>query len=88
MLCTDEDNNFVVIELKRNRTPDQVVTQVDRYIAWVEKNLAQPGQKARGIIIAKKHSDHVVYSASRKEDIELWTYDLNLSLQPLSPKVG
>ena len=43
---------------------------------------------AGGIIIAKKHSDHVVYSASRKEDIELWTYDLNLSLQPLSPKVG
>ena len=81
ILCNDENNNFVIIELKRNKTPDQVVTQVDRYITWVERNLVQPGQTVRGIIIAKKYSDHVIFSASRKGDIELWTYDLNLSLQ-------
>jgi RecB family endonuclease NucS len=86
ILCTDENNNFVVIELKRNKTPDQVVTQVDRYIAWVERHLAQPGQTVRGIIIAKKHSDLVIYSASRKGDIELWTYELNLALQSALPE--
>lgn len=82
LLCTDEDDNFVVVELKRNRAPDQVVSQLDRYLAWVERNIAAPGQKVRGIIIAKRHSDHVVYSASRKTDIELWTYDLKLTLLP------
>ena len=82
LLCTDEDNNLVVIELKRNRAPDRVVSQLERYLVWVEQNISQPGQTIRGIIIAKKHGDHVVYSASRRADIELWTYDLSLSLVP------
>ena len=82
LLCTDEDNNLVVIELKRNRAPDKVVSQLDRYIAWVERNIAQPGQSVRGIIVARKHSEHVVYSASRHADMELWTYDLKLTLMP------
>ncbi len=82
LLCTDEDNNLVVIELKRNRAPDTTVTQLDRYLAWVERNIAKPGQGVRGIIIARKHGDHVVHSASRKADIELWTYDLTLTLLP------
>lgn len=83
-LCTDENNNLVVIELKRNRAPDKVVSQLDRYLAWVEQNIARPDQSVRGIIIAKKHGDHVAYSASRRGDIELWTYDLRLTLAPKS----
>ena len=31
ILCLDVKNNFVVIELKRNKAPDRVVAQVDRY---------------------------------------------------------
>jgi RecB family endonuclease NucS len=83
LLCTDEDNDLVIIELKRNRAPDKVVSQLDRYIAWVVQNIAKPGQNVRGIIIARKHSEHVVYSASRHADIELWTYDLKLTLCPI-----
>ena len=82
LLCTDQRQNLVVIELKRNRAPDKVVSQLDRYLVWVEQNIAKPGQRVRGIIIAKKHGDHVVYSASRNADIELWTYDLKLTLLP------
>ncbi len=82
LLCTDEDNNLVVIELKRNRAPDRVVSQLERYLVWVEQNISKPGQSVRGIIVAKKHGDHVVYSASRRADIELWTYDLKLSIMP------
>lgn len=82
LLCTDEDNNLVVIELKRNRAPDRVVSQLERYLVWVEQNISKPGQSVRGIIISKKHGDHVVYSASRRADIELWTYDLRLTLVP------
>lgn len=80
ILCLDESNNFVVIELKRNRAADKVIGQVDRYLAWVEQNLVQAEQHVRGIIIAKRHGDHLIYSASRNADIELWTYDLRLSL--------
>lgn len=82
ILCLDDNNNLVVIELKRNRASDTVVSQLERYLVWVEQNLAQPGQSVRGMVIAKKHGNHLVYSASRKDDIELWTYDLKLSLLP------
>jgi RecB family endonuclease NucS len=82
LLCIDENSNLVVIELKRNRAPDRVVSQLDRYLTWVEQNISRPGQSVRGIIIAKKHGDHVIYSVSRRSDIELWTYDLKLTLVP------
>lgn len=80
ILCVDEDDNFVVIELKRNKAPDRVVAQVDRYIAWVEKELAKSEQTVRGIIIAKSFNDHIRYSVSRRSEIELMVFDWRLEL--------
>lgn len=80
ILCTDNNDNFIVIELKRGRAPDKVVAQVDRYIAWVEKNLAQTGQSVRGIVIAKSFNNHLSYSLSRRDEIDLWIYDWQLTL--------
>ena len=79
ILCTDEDSNFVVIELKRNKAPDKVVSQVDRYIAWVEQNLAESSQSVRGVVIAKSFNNHLHYSLSRRDEIELWVYDWQLA---------
>jgi len=50
-LCKNkEDDNFVVIELKKGRKSDDVVGQILRYIGWVKKNLAND-KDVRGIII-------------------------------------
>ena len=62
MLCVDTDGRFVVIELKRNRAPDKVVAQTDRYIAWVTQNMAKPGQAVRGLIICKSFDRHLSYT--------------------------
>jgi len=80
LLCIDDDNNFVVIELKRNKVSDKVVAQVDRYIAWVEENLTKEDQTVRGIVIAKSYNEHLFYSLSRREDISLLCYDWQLNL--------
>ena len=51
-----DSNSFVVIELKKARTSDQVVGQILRYMGWVKKNLCKGGQSVKGIVICR-HSD-------------------------------
>ncbi|HSN74117.1 MAG TPA: endonuclease NucS domain-containing protein [Anaerolineae bacterium] len=80
MLCIDSAGDFVVIELKRNRAPDTVVAQIDRYIAWVENNLAQPNQNVRGVIIAKSQNQHLIHTLAKRPEIELWTYQWLIEL--------
>ena len=79
ILCTDANRNYIVIELKKGRAPDKVVAQIDRYIAWVEQNLVQDDQSVRGIVIAKSFNNHLNYSLSRRNEIDLWVYDWQLT---------
>lgn len=75
ILCLNQTGNFVVIELKRNKAPDKVIAQVDRYIAWVEKNLAKPNQQVRGLVIANTLDKRLAYSLSRRPKIDFWAYN-------------
>ncbi len=52
LLAKDRDGGFVVIELKKGRSNQQVVGQVLSYVGWVKNNLAGKGQKVRGFIVA------------------------------------
>ncbi len=46
------NNEWLIIELKRDRTSDATLGQVQRYMGWVMKNLAEPGDMVNGLIIA------------------------------------
>jgi hypothetical protein len=74
ILCVDRQGDFVVIELKRHRAPDRVVSQIDRYIDWVKRNLAEPGQRVKGLIIAKSLGSRLSHVLSRRRGIRTWTY--------------
>lgn len=78
ILCLDSKENFVVVELKRNKAPDKVIAQVDRYIAWVEKNLAEPGQDVGGLIIANSLDKRLAYALSRRPNIDFWSYSWSM----------
>lgn len=80
-LCLDENGNYVVIELKRGKTSDAVVGQVLRYMHWVRRNLASPGQKVRGIIIAHEVDNALMYAAGGVPDIRVMTYKVDFRLQ-------
>lgn len=51
ILAVDDNNDFVVIELKRAESGYKVVGQILNYMGWVQDKLAQDGQKVRGMII-------------------------------------
>ena len=62
LLAKDENNNYVVIELKKGRSSDRVFGQITRYIGWIKENIAKPNQEVRGIIVGSPIDQKLIYS--------------------------
>ena len=88
LLAIDKNNNYVVIELKVSKGYDRVIGQLLRYVAWIETNQAEPSQKVRGIIIAREISSDLHLAASKIPDVELFEYDLSVSLRKVNKQNG
>jgi endonuclease len=88
ILALDKSSNFVVIELKVSRGYDRVVGQVLRYMAWIAKNLADPNQSVRGVIVAREISEDLLLASSRVPDIELYEYQMSVTLKRVRHSVG
>ncbi|ASS73640.1 hypothetical protein CIG75_00695 [Tumebacillus algifaecis] len=75
LLCVDQFGDFVVIELKNNKTTDQVLGQIARYIGWVKQHLAQ-GKAVHGLIITPQCSEQLRYAASIVPNLYLLEYSI------------
>jgi RecB family endonuclease NucS len=87
ILAIDSNGDFVVIELKVSRGYDRVIGQILRYMAWIEQNQANIGQKVRGIIVARKISEDLMLACSLMANIDLFEYELSLSLKRVHPSI-
>jgi endonuclease len=88
ILAVDSGGAFVVIELKVSRGYDRVVGQLMRYMAWVRKNQAEPGQKVRGIIVARQISEDLLLACSLMADVQLFEYELSLAVKQVDTDSG
>ncbi|MHB8544833.1 MAG: endonuclease NucS domain-containing protein [Leptospirales bacterium] len=84
ILAVDPNNNLVVIELKVSKGYDRVVGQLLRYMAWIIKNQAEPGQKVRGIIAAREISEDLKMACSLLKDVTLYEYRLSIDLTKIN----
>lgn len=84
ILAVDANGALVVIELKVSRGYDRVVGQLMRYMAWIQKNQAEPGQLVRGIIVAREISEDLLLACSLLPNVQLFEYELSLKLNPVS----
>lgn len=84
ILALDKINNYVVIELKVSRGYDRVIGQILRYMAWIEQNQVDPGQKVRGIIIAREITQDLQLAVSKIPDVDLFEYDLSVTLRKIN----
>ncbi|NLF77125.1 MAG: DUF1016 family protein [Chloroflexi bacterium] len=76
--------DFLVVELKRNRSSDAVVGQIMRYMAWVKKHLAAPDEKVFGAIIVQEVDESMRYSLMvAPSTIRLYTYRVEFFLNPV-----
>jgi len=83
ILATDSNNDLAVIELKVSKGYDRVIGQILRYMAWIEKNLAEESQKVRGMIIARQISEDLKLACSKIADVELMEYELSVKIKKL-----
>ncbi len=76
---------WLVVEHKRNQTADATVGQLLRYMGWVRRHLADPGEPVRGLIIAREADKGLRYALSSVSDVDMLQYGVTFSLQPVSP---
>lgn len=88
ILALDSTNNYVVIELKVSRGYDRVVGQLMRYMAWIAKNQAEPGEKVRGIIVAREISEDLKLACTLMVDVQLFEYELSLAVKQVQSEVA
>jgi hypothetical protein len=87
ILAVDIEKRLVVIELKVSRGYDRVVGQLLRYMAWIQKHHAEPGQAVRGIIAARDISDDLKLACSYLPAVALYEYELSVVLRKVEVKL-
>lgn len=80
ILAKDKAGGFVVLELKVEKGYDRVVGQLLRYVNWVRKELAEPAQKVRGIIVCRTMSEDLILACASIKDVELFEYALQVTV--------
>lgn len=80
ILAIDRNGAFVVLELKVSKGYDRVVGQLLRYVNWVRQNLAEPGQRVRGMIICRTMSEDLRLACASIRDVELFEYQLSVAV--------
>jgi len=84
ILALDQAGAFVVLELKVSRGYDRVVGQLLRYMNWVRKELAEPGQRVRGIIVCRAISEDLRLACASMRDVELCEYRLSVTVSKVT----
>lgn len=80
LLCLDESDNYVVIEMKKGRATDNVVAQIDRYMTHVEETFAKNTQSVRGIVLAPSYDSRIRDALVKRKNISLCTFDWRMDI--------
>jgi restriction system protein len=71
---------LLVVELKRGRASDIVVGQIQRYMGYVQEELAEEGQSVRGCIIALEDDLRLRRALSVAPNIDFYRYQVSFRL--------
>jgi len=79
----NDNKEFLVLELKRDKASDIVVGQTLRYMGYIKNNIAKNNQKVRGCIIATEEDQGLRNALSITPDIDFYKYQVNFSLNKI-----
>ena len=81
ILAKKNDNSeFMVLELKRDKASDVAVAQTLRYMNFVRKTLAINNEEVRGCIIATEEDKSLMNAIDEVSTIDFYRYNLSFSL--------
>ncbi|WP_249226235.1 endonuclease NucS domain-containing protein [Burkholderia thailandensis] len=86
ILAVDQEQGFVVFELKRGNAPDRAIGQLARYMGWVKTHLAN-GRPVHGVIVAREISSELRYAIAAFPNVELFEYQIDFMLNRIEQTV-
>jgi len=87
LALSKDGSEFLVIQLKRGLASDQVVGQTLRYMGAVSNELAQPGQRIRGVIVGAESDSRIEAALRFAPDVELYRYRVRFELERVARAV-
>lgn len=75
-----DGKEILVVELKKGRISDVVVGQIQRYMGYVQSELAEEGQVVKGVIIALEDDLRLRRALQVAQNIEFMTYEVKFRL--------
>lgn len=75
--------SFVVIELKKGKTSDDVVGQIARYIGWIKEE--KKDENVEGIIITHTYDKNLEYALKIIPHVKVYQYEINFKLKEFTP---
>lgn len=76
----EEENKWLIIELKRGKAGTKVIGQIQAYMGWIKKHLANVDEKIEGLIIAHNFDDKLVYALEYSQNIRFQKYNVDFEL--------
>jgi restriction system protein len=80
LAISKDKKELLVVELKKGRVSDSVVGQIQRYMGYVQEELAEEGQKVKGVIIALEDDLKIRRALSVTTNIEFYRYQVSFRL--------
>jgi restriction system protein len=81
LAISKDKKELLVVELKKGRASDIVVGQIQRYMGYVQDELAEAGQKVKGTIIAFEDDVRIHRALSVAQNIDFYTYKISFKLE-------
>ena len=80
LAVSKDGKTLLVVELKKGRASDAVIGQVQRYMGYVNEELAEDHQSVRGCIIALEDDLRLRRALSVAPNIDFYRYQVNFKL--------
>jgi len=80
LAISNDETEFLVVELKRDRASDEVVGQTLRYMGWVKKTLCQDGQAVSGCIVALRGDPKLENALHAIDNVSFVRYEVDFRL--------
>jgi len=80
LAISKDKSELLVVELKKGRVSDVVVGQTQRYMGYVQTELAEPSQKVKGLIIGLDEDLRLKRALAVTQNIDFYRYQVTFKL--------
>jgi restriction system protein len=80
LAISKDQKELLIVELKKGRTSDIVVGQIQRYMGYIFEEVAEKGQIVKGVIIALEEDIKIKRALAVAPNISFYRYQINFKL--------